>query len=162
MMTTKVTNIKPKPGADPKDPFNLNKNDTTFISNSDPGANIEAMFDYGSITPRDKKLVQEIIKLIREQSEKGPDVVVSSLEEKFEIDPTPWMSVKDTLWYELTKDEPIQPNIQGFRLSKDKDGNSIKIPHIVFSSDLDYLDTFIQKIVWNYGKYMSEKNDVKT
>ena len=147
---------------DPLDKLNLNSNDTTFVSNTEPGANIIANYDFGSITDRDKKLVNEIIKIIREQGQSGVDVVCKTIEQKFEIDETPWMSVKDTLWYKLTKDEPIQPNIQGFRLSKDKDGNPIKIPHVCFSSDLDYLDTFVQKIIWNYGAYMSEKNDSKT
>ena len=141
------------------DPLNLNTNDTTFVSNTDPGANIQSNYDFGDITDRDKKLISEVVSIIRDQGDKGPDVVIKSLEDKFQIDETPWMSIVDTLWYKLTKDLPITANIQGFRLSQDKDGKAIKIPHVVFSSDLDYLDTFIHKIIWNYGNHMSEKKD---
>ena len=36
--------------------------------------------------------------------------------------------------------------MQGFRETIDKDGNKIRIPHIGFSADLDYLDEFVNNL----------------
>jgi hypothetical protein len=36
--------------------------------------------------------------------------------------------------------------MQGFRETKDKNGKKIRIPHIGFSADLDYLNEMIQRI----------------
>ena len=47
----------------------------------------------------------------------------------------------------MTKDERLGQSIQGHRLSVDKDGNKLRIPHVGFSADLDYLDEFINRII---------------
>jgi hypothetical protein len=38
-------------------------------------------------------------------------------------------------------------NIQGFRISLDKNQAKIKIPFIAFQADLDFLDGFINRLV---------------
>jgi hypothetical protein len=47
----------------------------------------------------------------------------------------------------LTKDERIGQSVQGFRQSIDENGNKIRIPHIGFSADLDYLDGFLNRLI---------------
>jgi hypothetical protein len=46
----------------------------------------------------------------------------------------------------LTKDERIGQSMQGFRQTTDDEGNKIRIPHIGFSADLDYLDEFVNRL----------------
>ena len=59
----------------------------------------------------------------------------------------PMQSIEDSVWGQMTKDERLGQSIQGYRQQSDKDGNKIRIPHIGFSADLDYLDDFINRIV---------------
>ena len=42
-------------------------------------------------------------------------------------------------------------SMQGYRETSDKDGNKIRIPHIGFSADLDYLDEFINRLATKIG-----------
>jgi hypothetical protein len=55
----------------------------------------------------------------------------------------------------LTKDERLGQSVQGFRQAT-VDGKKIRIPHIGFSADLDYLDEFINRIA-NKVKNIEEK-----
>ena len=56
------------------------------------------------------------------------------------------MKVEGTIWHALTKDERIGQSVQGFRQTTDNDGKQIRIPHIGFSADLDYLEEMIQRL----------------
>jgi len=56
------------------------------------------------------------------------------------------MKVEDSVWHQLTKDERIGQSMQGFRQTTDNEGNKIRIPHIGFSADLDYLDEFVNRL----------------
>jgi len=69
------------------------------------------------------------------------------LKEKFQLEEIPMKSVKDSVWGQLTKNERIGESIQGFRMSTDENGKKIRIPHIGFSADLDYLDEFVNRLV---------------
>ena len=60
--------------------------------------------------------------------------------------------IEDTVWGQLTKDERIGQSIQGFRETKDENGNRLKIPHIGFSADLDYLDGFLNRLIQKASK----------
>ena len=56
----------------------------------------------------------------------------------------------------MTKEERLGMSIQGFRQSTDENGNQIRIPHVGFSADLDYLDDFINRIVQKALKLKKE------
>ena len=134
--------------------------DTTFKSNSEPGAEIFALYDFGSISEKDRKLVRAIIEIIKNSKNVKTESLVKEIEEAFKVEEDiPMMDVTKTLWYQLTHDEPIGANIQGFRLSKDKDGNKIRIPHVCFSSDLDYLDIMVNNMIKKLGLKLD--NDIK-
>jgi len=107
---------------------------------------IETVFDYGSLTDRDKKVVEEIVDHLGKRREVPIDMIIDELKLKFQLVDIPMMKVEDSIWYQMTKDERIGPSIQGFKLTKDKDGNQLKIPHIGFSADLDDLDKLINNI----------------
>jgi len=110
------------------------------------GEAIESVFDYGSITERDKKLIEEVIKLMRSRPGVPGDMVVEELKQKFELEEIPMKKIEDSVWGQLTKDERLGQSIQGFRLVRDEKGNKLKIPHVGFSADLDYLDEFINRL----------------
>ena len=111
------------------------------------GEAIETVFDYGSITERDKKLIEEVIKLMRERPGVPSDMIAEELKQKFELEEVPMKKIEDSVWGQLTKDERLGQSIQGFRLARDEDGKKFKVPHVGFSADLDYLDEFVNRLV---------------
>jgi len=116
------------------------------VASNMTGEAIESVFDYGSITERDKKLIEEVIKLMRGRPGVPGDMVVEELKQKFELEEIPMKKIEDSVWGQLTKDERLGQSIQGFRLVRDEKGNKLKIPHVGFSADLDYLDEFINRL----------------
>jgi hypothetical protein len=110
------------------------------------GEDFESLFDYGDITERDKSVVEEVINLLEARPGVPTSMVIAELKEKFELVTIPMMKVEDSVWHQLTKDERLGFSMQGFRQTTDKDGNKIRIPHIGFSADLDYLDEFVNRL----------------
>jgi len=123
------------------------KNDGLLRSNTEPEKTINGLFDYGDITDRDKQVIGEVIELIENRPGVPGEMIVAELKEKFQLVTIPMMKVEDSVWHQLTKDERIGQSIQGFRQTTDKDGNKIRIPHIGFSADLDFLDVFVNNLV---------------
>lgn len=117
------------------------------VASNMTGEAIEGVFDYGSITERDKKLIEEVIKLMRERPGVPSDMIAEELKQKFELEEVPMKKIEDSVWGQLTKDERLGQSIQGFRLARDENGNKLKIPHVGFSADLDYLDEFVNRLV---------------
>ena len=117
------------------------------VASNMTGEAIEGVFDYGSITERDKKLIEEVIKLMRERPGVPSDMIAEELKQKFELEEVPMKKIEDSVWGQLTKDERLGQSIQGFRLARDENGNKVKIPHVGFSADLDYLDEFVNRLV---------------
>lgn len=107
---------------------------------------LEGVYDYGNITDKDKKVVEEIIGLMEKRSEVPCGMFIEELKLKFQLVDIPMMKVEDSVWYQMTKDERIGPSIQGFKMMKDEKGEQIKIPHIGFSADLDVLNNMINNI----------------
>jgi len=107
---------------------------------------LEPNYDYGSITDKDKKVVEEVISLLEARPGVPMNMVIAELKEKFELVNIPMMKVEDSVWHQLTKDERIGQSMQGFKQTTDSEGNKIRIPHIGFSADLDYLDEFVNRL----------------
>ena len=120
------------------------------------GESITGVFDYGDIKPRDKEVIQEVLTLIKDRPGVPADMIAEELKMKFDIIEIPMKSIKDSIWGEMTKDERLGQSVQGFRQSIDENGNTIRIPHIGFSADLDYLDEFINRIVQKALKLKKE------
>jgi hypothetical protein len=115
-------------------------------SNVETDKDIEPLFDYGDITERDKSVVEEVINLLQARPGVPSEMVIAELKEKFQLVTVPMMKVEDSVWHQLTKDERIGQSMQGFRQTTDNEGNKIRIPHIGFSADLDYLDEFVNRL----------------
>jgi len=125
-------------------------------SNVESDKNIEPLFDYGDITDRDKQIIDEVIALIESRPGVPGEMLVTELREKFKMIEVPMMKVENSVWYQLTKDERIGQSMQGHRETIDEDGNKIRIPHLGFSADLDYLEGFINRLA---GKITTVKED---
>jgi len=111
------------------------------------GEAIEGNYDYGNITDNDKKVVTEIIDLMRQRGDVPCSMFAEELKTRFQMVEIPMKSIEDSVWGQMTKDERIGQSVQGFRQSTDEKGEKIRIPHIGFSADLDYLDEFINRLV---------------
>ena len=111
------------------------------------GEAITTQYDYGNITDSDKKVVDEIIGLMRDRGDVPCSMFAEELKMKFQIEAIPMKKIEDSVWGQLTKDERLGQSMQGFREAIDKDGKKIRIPHVGFSADLDYLDEFVNRLV---------------
>ena len=116
------------------------------------GEEIESVFDYGNIKKEHKDTVLEIIKWLRERNGVPVDMLIEELKIKFQLEEVPMKKVEETVWGQLTKGEKLGASIQGYREITDKDGKRLRIPHIGFSADLDYLDEFLNRIVEKANK----------
>jgi hypothetical protein len=116
------------------------------------GVEIEPTFDYGDIKQEHKDVVLEIIKWLRERNGVPVEMLIEELKIKFHIEEVPMKKIEDTVWGQLTKGERLGASIQGYRETKDENGKRIRIPHIGFSADLDYLDKFLNRIVEKVNK----------
>jgi len=111
------------------------------------GEAIESNYDYGNITDSDKKVVREIIDFLRQREQVPVSMVAEELKTRFQLVEIPMKKIEDSVWGQLTKDERLGQSVQGFRQSTDENGEKIRIPHVGFSADLDYLDEFVNRLV---------------
>ena len=111
------------------------------------GEAIENNYDYGDITDSDKKVVREIIDLMRQRDQVPCGMFAEELKTKFQLVEIPMKKIEESIWGQLTKDERLGQSVQGFRQATDKNGKKIRIPHVGFSADLDYLDEFVNRLV---------------
>ena len=111
------------------------------------GEAIQSNYDYGNVSDGDKKVVKEIIDLLRSRGDVPCSMFAEELKTRFELEEIPMKKIEDSIWGQLTKDERLGQSVQGFRQTTDENGKKIRIPHVGFSADLDYLDEFLNRIV---------------
>ena len=111
------------------------------------GEAITGVYDYGSISDSDKIVVKEIIDLMRDRGDVPCSMFAEELKTRFELVEIPMKKIEDSVWGQLTKDERLGQSIQGFRQSTDENGKKVRVPHVGFSADLDYLDEFVNRLV---------------
>lgn len=104
-------------------------------------------FDYGSIKQEHKDAVLEILSYLRERSNIPTDMLIEDLKIKWQIEEVPMFDEKETLFWQLTHDEPIQPVIQGWTETTDKDGQKIRMPYLVLCADITYFDYLAKQII---------------
>jgi len=117
------------------------------VASNMTGEAIDGLYDYGNITDSDKLLVKEIIDLLRERDKVPCGMFAEELKTKFQLVEIPIKKIEDSIWGQLTKDERLGQSIQGFRQVTDEKGEKIRVPHVGFSADLDYLDEFVNRLV---------------
>ena len=136
---------------------NPNEGTNGKLASNKTGEAIEPNYDYGSISDSDKIVVKEIIDLLNARGQVPCSMFAEELKTRFQIVEIPMKPVENSLWHQFTKNERIGLSVQGFRESKDDEGNKIRIPHIGFSADLDYLDEMIQRIAKKVREIPEEK-----
>ena len=117
------------------------------VASNMTGEAIEGPYDYGNIKDSDKKVVSEIIDLMRQRDQVPCGMFAEELKTRFELVEIPMRKIEDSIWGQLTKDERLGQSIQGFRQSTDENGEKIRIPHVGLSADLDYLDEFVNRLI---------------
>ena len=111
------------------------------------GEAITGVYDYGNISDSDKRVVREIIDLMRNRGQVPCSMFAEELKTRFDLVEIPMKKIEDSVWGQLTKDERLGQSIQGFRQSTDENGKKVRVPHVGFSADLDYLDEFVNRLV---------------
>ena len=125
---------------------NPNEGTDGKLASNMTGEAITGVFDYGSVSDEQREVVKEIIDLMRAREQVPCGMFAEELKTRFELEEIPMKNPEDSVWGQMTKDERLGQTIQGFRLVE-QDGKKIRIPHVGFSADLDYLDEFVNRIV---------------
>ena len=116
------------------------------LSSNKTGEKIIEVYDFVSITDRDKKIIEEVISLLKKNDNSTVKEVTEKIKEKFEIAQIPMLKYEESLWYQFMQNENLGVSIQGYR-EVNIDGKKIRIPHIAFSADLDFLDDVLKRLM---------------
>jgi len=113
-----------------------------------------SVFDYSdtSITKEHKEAAQEILRFFDDRQGVPYDLAKEELKQNFKLEDVPELDHTKTIWYKFTKDEKLGQQKQGWRYDY-IDGKKVKIPHISFSADLDYLDDMINRFIKKVKEY---------
>jgi hypothetical protein len=108
----------------------------------------EFLVDHFEPTKQEKKVAEDILNtIIGDASKEIPlKFTISRIQESYKLKEVPILNLENSLWHQFTKDEKIGQSIQGYR-TQVIDGKSIRVPHIAFGADLDYLDEMIRRII---------------
>jgi len=107
----------------------------------------DELYDYGSITDRDKKVVEEVLKYVDND-------LHDDIKEKFEIKTRPVYEVKTHPFYKVCEEMNIPLTLQGFNYSDDK--GTQKYPVYAICEDFRKLEKLYTKIVFDVT------NEIKT
>jgi hypothetical protein len=117
------------------------------IKSNVTGEDIQPIVDRTALTDDQKMVLSEVLEILEGTRGKSTAASIDNLKIQFNVAEVPMMKIEDSLWHQMTKDERIGPSIQGFKQIKDKNGFDLRIPHIAFSADLDYLDEMLNRIL---------------
>jgi hypothetical protein len=106
----------------------------------------EEVFSTIDTTDDQKKAIRSVLQHIKNRKSIPLDIVLQEIEQQYSLEDVPEMNIEESIWYQLTKNERIGFQKQGFRVDI-VNGKRVKIPHLSFSSDLDYLDNMINRII---------------
>jgi len=153
-----MVKIKKKHGVkDPREGV-IGPDNVNYLASNSEGTAIIPNFNYGDIKIEHKKAVEEVIKFLLKNKDKPLEHNLDDLKKRFHLIDVPMKKYEDSLWYNFTKNENIGAVVQGFRETTDENGKRIRIPHISFSSDLDYLDNMLQRFVKTLEYNIKESN----
>jgi ribosomal protein S3AE len=106
----------------------------------------EEVFSAIDTTDDQKKAIRSVLQHIKNRKGIPLDIVLQEIQQQYSLEDIPEMNIEESVWYQLTKNERIGFQQQGFRVDI-INGKRVKIPHLSFSSDLDYLDNMINRII---------------
>jgi hypothetical protein len=73
------------------------------LTSNTTGEGIEEQFNFDTITARDKKIIEEVIKVLQTNDNSTVQNVTDKIKEKFKISEIPMLKYEDSLWHQLTK-----------------------------------------------------------
>ena len=113
-----------------------------------PRNTIDFLIDHEDVSKEQQKVAEDILNTIsKNESQNIPlKFTLTQIKNDYKIDEIPMMDISQSLWHEFTKDEKIGQSVQGYRQTE-KDGKKVRIPHIGFSADLNYLDEYVNRLV---------------
>lgn len=115
------------------------------------GKKLETVFDFGSITSRDKKVVTELLEFLKDKDQLPFNFKEQLIKTHFKIEEIPERPVEKSLWHQFVHDFPPFKlgvgAIQGHRIQNVDNVKKEKIPHLSFNCDLDELDDLINHII---------------
>ena len=129
-----------------------------FMASNVTGEKITPLFDYGiieydgnaenqdNLKQNIKRVVEEVVELVDTNKELNGHQILDKIKDKFNIEKPEILKVENSLWHQFTKDERLGLSLQGFR-EENVNGKKIRIPHVAFSADLDYLDAFVNRLI---------------
>ena len=135
-----------------------NQGENGLMASNVTGETITPIFDYGiieydgasenqdNLKQNIKRVVEEIVDLVDNNKELNGHQILDKIKDKFNIEKPQIYKYEDSVWHQFTKDERLGCSLQGFR-EVNENGKKIRIPHVSFSADLDYLDAFINRLV---------------
>jgi hypothetical protein len=108
----------------------------------------EFLNDHFDPTKQEKKVAEDILNTINVDASKNIPLkfTITRIQESYKLKEVPMLSLENSLWYQFTKNEKIGQSIQGYR-SMVIDGKTVRVPHISFGADLDYLDEMMKRII---------------
>ena len=123
----------------------------------DPRNTIDFLIDHEDVSKEQQKVAEDILEIITQNESKHLPLkfTLTQIRNDYKIDEIPMMDISQSLWHEFTKDEKIGQSVQGYRQSV-KDGKKVRIPHIAFSGDLDYLDDMMRRIITRINNLKKE------
>ena len=113
----------------------------------DKTRNYTEQLDYTTLNKREKQIVEEVVKIYNSRDGVPNNLVAEEVKTKFQLKDIPFMKIENTLFYTLLGNEKLGQSIQGWRTDKDEKGNNIRIPHLIFSGDLDVLEDIMKRLV---------------
>ena len=105
----------------------------------------ESLYDFGDITERDKKLIEEVVKVLKVSDNLPVKEIEKKIKEKFEVEEIPIRKYENSIWHKMTKDYDFHISEQGYKMITENE-KKIRIPVVCITADVDKLDDFVQKI----------------
>lgn len=133
-------------------PEDLNEeNQYWSVLRNSKGKKLETVFDFGTITSRDKKVVTELLEFLKDKDQLPFNFKEQLIKTHFKIEEIPERPLEKSLWYKFVNDfPPFKHNIgqiQGHRIEYIDKVQKERIPHLSFNCDLDELDDLINHII---------------
>ena len=112
------------------------------------GKNIKTLFDYDTVTDRDKEVAETVINRVSELSEQNvpQNIIKEKIVTDFKIKQVPLLGYKKSLFWKYAKDKGLGLTQQGYR-EDIVDGEQVRIPVLNLTADLDYLDAWVEEIL---------------
>jgi hypothetical protein len=108
-------------------------------------------FNYDNIKVEHQDAVEEVIKILQNRSSIPVNFIIEELKVKFKLENLPELKVEDTLWHRIFG-EHLKAHYQGYTDKVNENGEKIRVPHLAFSADVDYLDILIKKVLTHVDK----------